>query len=270
MVKNSESSMSGQIFQPSNGKWSDYANKGVLASVLDPRDTVGKKNKYIDYIQKEALRLALRNDSSATALDFGCGTGRICRFLSTRLKKVIGIDITLEMLAVAGKECASPNVCYAQFDGTTLPIKDNTIGLIVSIGVLQYIVPEKDVAVKALDEFKRVLKPQGKILLIEQVSFSGEKSGSQRKACGKDDYLKALSRLFSVTKSVPIRIGGVANRIERIVLKKYSPDVLIPILARRRLKEVMNSSDADLAPYPYVDYLFLAESESGRKSNVED
>ena len=90
-------------FQPLGESWGKRALKDGLRTVLDSTDLKGIKNEYIDTLHKIILAKYLLLDKNEKILDFGCGTGRFTSWLKERGFKVVGIDITEEMLDVAKK-----------------------------------------------------------------------------------------------------------------------------------------------------------------------
>ena len=94
-------------------------------------------------------------------LDVGAGTGLVGEFLyRTGNKKIIGIDISLEMLEQAkSKECYSS---LMEADVTRkIPLKSNSIGAIVSAGTFTH----GHVGADAFDELLRITKPGGLFVL---------------------------------------------------------------------------------------------------------
>jgi SAM-dependent methyltransferase len=60
-----------------------------------------------------------------TVLEFGCGTGRLARFIAPLCHRLICCDISEAMLEIARKELSSHcNVVYLQTDGGPLPRVD--------------------------------------------------------------------------------------------------------------------------------------------------
>src|SRR4051794_35962908 len=70
---------------------------GILGSALDPADRTGRKNLYIDRLQRRALRkilddlVASRGSMFDRALDFGCGGGRLTSELRRYARDVYGV-----------------------------------------------------------------------------------------------------------------------------------------------------------------------------------
>ena len=98
--------------------------------------------------------------ASFTALDIGCGTGRLCRALSTLCKNVTGIDISQEMINKAKEDNADlTNVSFVLGSGTDLKaIESSSIDFCFSFIVFQHI-PSKAVIRKYFEEIYRALKP---------------------------------------------------------------------------------------------------------------
>ena len=65
-----------QHFQTDGETWEMRAEKGKLPAVIDPDDLKGRKNLYIDILQKLAVKKALGEDKAKIIIDFGCGSGR--------------------------------------------------------------------------------------------------------------------------------------------------------------------------------------------------
>ena len=86
-----------------------------------------------------------------SALDFGCGVGRLTRALSKRLKRVAGVDAAPSMLRLARE-----NVPNATFSAE---IPEQTFDLIVSLIVFQHIPVSRGEAL--LDELLRHLEVGG-------------------------------------------------------------------------------------------------------------
>jgi SAM-dependent methyltransferase len=97
-----------------------------------------------------------------TALDIGCGVGRLTRVLAARADRAVGIDVSAEMLDRAGRYNAHlPNVRWVQGDGVSLAgIDDASIDAVVSHVVFQHI-PDPTITLGYVREMGRVLRPGG-------------------------------------------------------------------------------------------------------------
>lgn len=98
---------------------------------------------------------------SASALEIGCGVGRLLRPLAARATRVIGVDIAPAMVEqgrslLADLPNASLQVTQGRFDG----IADASLDLVYSFAVFQHI-PAKGVIAGYVDEAARVLRGGG-------------------------------------------------------------------------------------------------------------
>lgn len=101
-------------------------------------------------------------------LDVGVGTG-ICLPRYTRASSVIGIDLSEAMLRRARKRAVDLNLAniesLAVMDAEHLEFADESFDAVVA----QYVVNTVPHPEDALDEFARVVKPGGEIILINRV-----------------------------------------------------------------------------------------------------
>jgi len=102
-------------------------------------------------------------------VDIGCGAGTDLLLAARRVGphgRAIGIDMTPAMRAraIAGAEaCALTNVDVRDGDATALPVRDSTVDVVISNGVLN-LVPDKPSAVR---EIARILKPGGRAQIAD-------------------------------------------------------------------------------------------------------
>lgn len=100
-------------------------------------------------------------------LEVGIGTGKSIEFYN-KDAKVIGIDFSEKMLEKAKEKLAKlgkENIILKQGDVENLEFKDNTFDYVVTSCVFCS-VPNP---VKGLKEIRRVLKPTGKLIMLEHV-----------------------------------------------------------------------------------------------------
>lgn len=91
----------------------------------------------------------------------GCGNGRLLQMFKGRKIDYIGVDFSEKMIQKAKEKYGD----YFQVaDIFNLPFSDNYFDSIWSIAVFHHI-PSKELQMKALQEIKRVLKKNGKIIM---------------------------------------------------------------------------------------------------------
>ncbi len=95
------------------------------------------------------------------ACDMGCGPGHVAHYLHERSVPVCGVDLSAEMVERARH--LTPGVEFRQGDMMALDIPDETWAGIVAFYSIIHI-PRADI-VKALLELRRVLRPDGLLLL---------------------------------------------------------------------------------------------------------
>jgi SAM-dependent methyltransferase len=156
-------------FQTDGETWNKRAEKGKLPAVIDPGDLKGRKNLYIDILQKLAVQRALGREKTKFIVDFGCGSGRFSDLLAQKCEFLVGVEITPSMLPLAKQECNRSNIGFVLFDGLNLPIKKGEADIIVSINVLQYVTDSLELQ-KILRGLHSSLKTGGKFVCIEQVT----------------------------------------------------------------------------------------------------
>ena len=148
--------------------WEKTAEKGFLASGIDPADRRGRKNYYIDLLQKTALEEALDLKGDEIVLDFGCGSGRFSYWIAPRVKQVVGLEVTPAMIELAERNRTAENVEFMLYDGVHFPVFSYSFDIILSVGVLQTI--RGELLKSTLSSLARCLRKDGMGYLIEQVS----------------------------------------------------------------------------------------------------
>ena len=157
--------------------WSNLAegiestDRSGFASVLHPQAPTWF-NQAIDDLQFRAVRraLALAGISpGARFLDVGCGTGRWVRRYAELGFSPVGVDATLGMLRIA--RCHQASVPLAAGLAQSLPFSDLAFDCLSDITVVQHIPYEFQSS--ALREMVRVLKPGGRMILLELIRGQG-------------------------------------------------------------------------------------------------
>jgi ubiquinone/menaquinone biosynthesis C-methylase UbiE len=109
---------------------------------------------------QEAVLHELRRPLARRILDVGCGTGilteRLARELDAEL--VCGCDFSIGMLEQAVARGSGP---WVQADAQRLPLSDSSVDAVISTESFHWF-PDPDAA---LAEFRRVLAPNGRLLV---------------------------------------------------------------------------------------------------------
>ena len=157
------------------------------------------------------------NISGNTILDAGCGTGKFTNTLEEISNQYIGIDLSNYQLAKARQKSKKINSKFIQANLSHIPLKDQSVDVIVSTWVLGTI-KDLEERNKCIAELKRVLKKDGKIILVENDTL-----GEFELIRGKDktnetnnynDYLKSCSFTQSMSLKTYFRFQNLEKAKE--------------------------------------------------------
>lgn len=112
------------------------------------------------------LKTWIEISPTASLLDIACGTGEFERLLLAEqpTQRIVGVDISEQMLAIAAEKCQMyPNVSFQVASASALPFADSRFDLIVSANAFHYF----DEPTSALTEIDRVLKPDGAVVILD-------------------------------------------------------------------------------------------------------
>lgn len=152
--------------------WDSFAGHALDAAVIDPNDMRGCKNSYISSVRNTAILQALQPvNQQFSIMDFGCGTGSLLEALSAEGLDPIGVDISPGLLKRCRDRDIQETPRIVQVDGKRLPFRDDSFDAITVYIVLMYIAD--DDLVQLLQEFARVLKPNGRLVVMEQFRRHG-------------------------------------------------------------------------------------------------
>jgi len=120
-------------------------------------------NPRLDYMRSVEKKILLDNLQTGIILDIGCGTGEQSFFLAEKGYRILGVDISKEMLKIANDRMKltefNDRLSFVRASAEALPFRDRSLeGLISIFGVLNHI-PEVD---NAFQEIYRVLKRGGR------------------------------------------------------------------------------------------------------------
>lgn len=152
------------------GSSSDVVLDG-LKSYWDERSvTYSEQNmEEMDGWQREVWRkLILENapaGESLHVLDVGTGPGFFAINLALAGHTAVGVDVTEEMLshAMRNAQAYGANAIFESYDGRHLPFDDESFDLVISRNVMWNLEDPEG----ALAEWKRVLKPGGRIVYFD-------------------------------------------------------------------------------------------------------
>lgn len=117
--------------------------------------------------QRRTVLALLAAQPGERIVDVGCGPGLLAEDLAAAVGAagdVLAVDVSQSMVAMASRRCAAlGQVRTAQAHANALPAPEGAFDAVVCTQVLEY-VPD---AAGALREFARVLRPGGRLLLMD-------------------------------------------------------------------------------------------------------
>jgi ArsR family transcriptional regulator len=120
----------------------------------------------------EAMLKILNYD---TVADLGAGEGTLSQLIAQRAKKVIAIDSSEKMVEFGqklAKENELPNLEYRLGDIESPPIDDSSVDL----AILSQALHHAEHPPKALSEAHRILKPGGRLIVLDLLQHTFEKA----------------------------------------------------------------------------------------------
>lgn len=167
-------------------------------------------------------------------LDAACGTGELTREFARatpRPAQVIGLDFTREMLDLArakapvASSCATspPRVTYEEGDATKLPYPDASFDVVsIAFGIRNVGDP-----MRALREFRRVLRPGGRLVVLEF-------------ATPRNPLIAAVNRAYCGW--LMPRTATLISR-DRSGAYRYLPKSVGSFVSRERMREMLSEAD---------------------------
>ncbi len=124
------------------------------------------------------LDLVIPEGGPLDALDAGCGTGFLALELAARGHRVTGIDFAPAMVARARDKAAAQGLAARldEGDAERLPYPGGSFDLVISRHVL-WTLPHPEAA---LDEWLRVLRPGGRLAVIDGAQYNDATAPPQR------------------------------------------------------------------------------------------
>lgn len=149
-------------YKNKDSRWSLYYKEFYMEQylkTLEYDDVTLFINKFTKHFKKDAK-----------ILDIGCGSGRhSIHLFNNGFKNISAIDLSRHGINNLRKYC--PEIKTGVADATDLPFGDDSYDIVVMVGIV-YEIPESRLHNKLFSEIKRVLKPGGKLLFVNNSPYN--------------------------------------------------------------------------------------------------
>ena len=137
----------------------------IAQAYYDIVDSIWYEHGYFHSRESQFLHASIES-KTLFAVDAGCGPGRHTATLANFAERVIALDISREMLALARKVTLSSaaELGFVQADVRHIPIKPAVATLVVNLEVLEHLPGGREGISAALRELRRILFPGGKLV----------------------------------------------------------------------------------------------------------
>jgi ubiquinone/menaquinone biosynthesis C-methylase UbiE len=179
----------------------DYSN---LAESYDDTRFGGEKGHFLYKLDASIVKKLITIAHSKTrlpnfiVLDLPVGTGRALEYMQTIPDKIVGCDLTPNMLQIAQKRSNRLCIGLLQGDASTLPFRDAAFDCVVTLRFFHLF--KQGPRQIFVQEFNRILKPGGFILCSFTNGWYGFGLNYFRKMAGQFDVhfqsSREINRLF--------------------------------------------------------------------------
>ena len=207
------------------------ASLDPLRAVLDPRDPDNRRNEYLDAVERIHIARLLRPGGWGTAVELGCGVGRLLPLLATGAERVIGLDASADLLRAARTRGMPPAVRLLRGDLREVPLAPGCAGFLLTCQSLIHVVEDQDFALVAA-EVRRLVRAGGRAVMMEHLApgaASERREGIVYRS--REDFLRPfVAAGLTVESSAPFRKSP--SRLVHWVRQGQLPRALWGIAAR--------------------------------------
>jgi len=125
-----------------------------------------RKLHVADDAVEDAIRKSLGDKPFRSLLDLGTGTGRMLELFGPEIERGLGLDLSLDMLQLARdrlERAGLKNCSVRQGDIYDLPLPNASFDVVILHQVLHFL----DDGARAIHEAARVLRPGGRLLVVD-------------------------------------------------------------------------------------------------------
>jgi 2-polyprenyl-3-methyl-5-hydroxy-6-metoxy-1,4-benzoquinol methylase len=218
--------------------WSELAKREPYFAVLTDRrylsaqlDDEGRRQFFesgeadVERLLSLAREHAGGDFNPGTALDFGCGVGRLTLALAQRFDSVTGCDVAPEMVELAGKNAAQAGVTNASFVTSLDALEGRRFDFICSLIVFQHIPVSEGLEI--LTRLLTLLAPGG----IAALHFTTRRPGTLLQRLGR-----RARAAFPIVHRLAQRLEKSGSDLPYMQMNAYDPAQVA-----RRMQETMRA-----------------------------
>lgn len=181
-----------------------------------------------------------------TVLDLGCGTGENSIVLLRKGARVIGVDISPDLVAIAQERLrgASPEASIAVGDAYNSGLPDESVDVVFCVALIHHL----DIKL-VRDEMWRILRPGGAVILKEPIRLSELYERVRSLLPARDDISEYEHPLTRTELAMMAEHFGVEGM-------RYFRLPFVPLVFRlppSRRKAAWNASDWMIRRFPFVE-----------------
>jgi ubiquinone/menaquinone biosynthesis C-methylase UbiE len=205
----------------------------------------------------ELATAGLALDSESLAIDVACGPGTFTRPFASRVRRAVGVDLTPAMIEKARAEAALAGITNIEFirgDICALPFADG----VASIVACGYAFHHMQEPASALAEMARVLRPSGRVAIVDFIVAEGPGGEIQNNIERVRDPSHTNAQTVSQFRSM-IKGAGLCLLSEEMRPHWYDFDLWmrnagsVPgdanyVRVRRMMEEIKANDTSDLKP----------------------
>lgn len=210
--------------------------------------------RYISFQEQKFIEKSLKNfsDSKITALDIGCGTGRILSVLesSPKIEFLYALDFNKSMLDYCRRRFRNSKKIkkFIQADiSQKLPFKDGTFDLITGIRVLKYSQNWSEI----LNECYRILKKDGVLTFEMPNKFSVNKLARYN----IDIFSASEKELKSILKQIGFNILEIKGGP---VLPSFIYNVITNKILSKAMQKIENIIKSLLGEISFSRFIYIS------------
>jgi len=106
--------------------------------------------------RRAAFLASIPQSATSDVLEIGCGTGTFTAALAGRFRRLVAVDLSVDLLTVARRRV--PGATFARMDAHDMSFRDSSFDAVVGVSILHHL----DWAL-ALRNLRRLIRPGGRI-----------------------------------------------------------------------------------------------------------